>query len=81
MDYRLRLHPIGAGGAEQHVWLPYAARIERHDFPNVLPGRYSVRLEVGTYSDPDADARYEPLLTPVEVLVSPGNTGVVELGR
>jgi hypothetical protein len=80
-DYRLRLQPIGPGGVEQHAWLPYAARVERHGIPSVLPGRYSVRLEVGTYSDPDADARYEPLLPPVEVLVTPGDTRVVELVR
>ncbi len=77
--YQLALRPLGTDGSTQTMWVSSMDEHDRHVFEAVLPGEYTVGLEVGTPPPGDADTIYAPLREPKRITIRGGETLRIEL--
>lgn len=72
--FQIALRPLDVGVPPQVEWTPGTEPEEKHVFEAVLPGEYTVGLEVGTPSQGDVDTVYAPLREPRRITVRGGET-------
>jgi len=68
-SYQLALRSVGSDGAMQTKWTPWVDRVMDHVFESVLPGNYTIGLEVDSNASDDARV-YAPLREPVRVTIT-----------